>query len=98
MSQPFNKLTEGQVERLACLSEELAESIQAIGKILRHGYESKDPTKENGPTNREWLEIELRDVMAAITVLVSRSELNHEKIIDVDPRLEEMQQWIHYKD
>lgn len=36
----FNGLTPGQTERLVILSEELAESIQAVAKIMRHGYQS----------------------------------------------------------
>ena len=39
---------------------------QAIGKILRHGYESKDPTKPSHVGNRRDLERELGDVMAEV--------------------------------
>jgi len=59
----FNQLTPAEAERLALLSEELGEAQQAIGKILRHGYESTHP--EGGPTNREALMRELGDVRAA---------------------------------
>jgi NTP pyrophosphatase (non-canonical NTP hydrolase) len=60
-------LTSEQLERLALLSEELGEAQQAIGKILRHGYESHHP--DGGLCNREYLERELGDVMAAVTLL-----------------------------
>lgn len=56
VSQHFNQLTPAEAERLALLAEECGEVIQAIGKILRHGYESRHP--DGGPTNREALERE----------------------------------------
>ena len=43
----FNKLTAAQTERLAILSEELGEAQQAIGKIMRHGYDSCNPLLGN---------------------------------------------------
>lgn len=76
MSYFFNQLTPAQHERLAILSEELGEAQQAIGKILRHGYESHNPTisvpeDERPATNREELEKELGDVVFAINLLGS---------------------------
>ena len=71
---PFNQLTNAQAERLALLSEELGEAQQAVGKILRHGYESRHP--DGGPTNRESLERELGDVKAAIFLLTDADDLN----------------------
>lgn len=62
----FNGLTPAEQERLAILSEEAAEVIQIIGKILRHGYESYNPTIKDAPTNRRMLESELGDLDAAI--------------------------------
>jgi len=67
VSQHFNQLTPAEAERLALLAEECGEVIQAIGKILRHGYESRHP--DGGPTNREMLERELGDVYAAMDML-----------------------------
>lgn len=63
-----NGLTDAQEERLFMLAEELCEAGQAIGKTLRHGYDSTHP--EGGETNREWLERELGDVAAVIKKLV----------------------------
>ena len=94
----FNELTPAQAERLFYLLEELGEAQQAIGKILRHGYESRDPTKatpvfdDNGgqtgwrntsPTNRELLERELGDVGRAINLLVGAEDLVASRINDV---------------
>jgi len=74
----FNQLTNGQAERLALLLEELGEAQQAIGKILRHGYDSCHPA--GGFPNREHLELELGDVQHAISRLCSHGELNQENI------------------
>jgi NTP pyrophosphatase (non-canonical NTP hydrolase) len=70
----FHKLSAAELERLAILSEEMGEAQQVIGKIIRHGYESCDPTlpvpdDERPPTNLENLEKELGDVVFAINLL-----------------------------
>lgn len=64
-----NKLSAAEEERLALLAEEMGECIQAIGRIQRHGYESRHPA--GGPTNRQQLEIELGHVKYA-KILMSR--------------------------
>ena len=74
----FNKLTPAEAERLALLLEEMGEAQQAIGKILRHGYESQNPFQP-GPTNRDRLEKELGDVQHAIDLLC-RSDVNRDRI------------------
>lgn len=70
----FNQLTPAEAERLALLAEELGEAIQAIGKILRHGYNSRHP--DGGPTNRELLQSELGDVYAAMDMLSDAGDLD----------------------
>lgn len=64
VSAHFNGLTPQEAEALALLAEECGEVVQAIGKILRHGLESKHPI--GGPTNRQSLETELGNVLAAM--------------------------------
>lgn len=59
-TQNFNELTPAETERLAILAEEMGETIQVIGKILRHGYDSRNPLEgKTGWTNRANLEKEL---------------------------------------
>lgn len=65
----FNKLTPAEAERLAMLSEECAEVIQAVSKILRHGYESVNPLAPEKGTNREQLARELIDVFAVLLLM-----------------------------
>lgn len=85
MGEHFNKLTPAELERLAYLGEELCEAGQIIGKILRHGYESYDPTKVESvgpggtpfypPPNRHLLESELGDVARAVRMMVEAGDL-----------------------
>jgi NTP pyrophosphatase (non-canonical NTP hydrolase) len=75
----FNQLSDAQLERLYILSEELGEAQQAVGKILRHGYDSKHP--ETGITNKESFEHELGDVKAAIFLLTQKYEVSPSKIV-----------------
>ena len=76
MSNHFNGLTPAEAERLALLLEEMGEAQQAIGKILRHGYESRNPDEIAGPTNRMTLARELGDVRHAIGLLVSSDDIS----------------------
>lgn len=77
-----NQLTPATVERLDYLTEELAEAIQAIAKIKRHGWTATDyaTAKRLGQPpityyNRIQLETELLDVMKAICRLVQANEI-----------------------
>lgn len=72
----FNKLSPAEAERLAWLAEECAEVIQAIGKILRHGYESYDPSDLKHKGNRADLERELNDVLAAIGLMEKKGDIS----------------------
>ncbi len=63
-AEHFNQLSPSEAERLAMLAEGCGEVVQAIGKILRHGYESTHP--DGGPTNRATLERECGDVYHSI--------------------------------
>ena len=71
MSSHFNNLTPEQLEAISILSEELGEVQQAIGKILRHGLDSVDPTipVDQRFTNAVTLGIELGDVVCAMDIL-----------------------------
>jgi NTP pyrophosphatase (non-canonical NTP hydrolase) len=73
-----NELTLAQRERLAILTEELGETQQVIGKILRHGWDSSHP-KNNIP-NRQLLETELGDILAALYLLQYGNDINLERL------------------
>jgi len=65
-------LTPAEAERLAMLAEEAGEIIQAIGKALRHGYESKWP---NGMTNREYIRAEVTDFLGVLQLCTEENDL-----------------------
>jgi MazG nucleotide pyrophosphohydrolase domain len=81
----FNDLTPAQLERLAILSEEMGEAQQAIGKILRHGYDSRnanlDTETEYAPDNRADLERELGDVVHAMNLLLDSGDVHSDVIV-----------------
>ena len=76
----FNNLTSKQMEQLFCLAEESGEVVQAVNKILRHGYESYSPFDEAKTTNRQALERELGNVYHWIQELADASDLSMEAI------------------
>ena len=69
-----------QAERLAYLMEECAEVIQICGKILRHGYESCDPTAERKIANRHLLERELSHVRGAEALMSDSGDVDADRI------------------
>lgn len=81
MNQPFNQLTDAEAERLANLMEECAEVIKTCGKILRHGYESVDPTGVEEGTNREQLQRELGDVSGWVEAMDAERDVDMDVIM-----------------
>lgn len=94
----FNQLTPAEAERLALLAEELGEATQAIGKILRHGYESTNPMQANSPTNRETLEKELGHVRHAMIRLCEAGDLSKANVHEFS-NLKSMSidRWLHHQ-
>jgi len=84
-----------RLERLYLLLEELGECQQAIGKVLRHGYDEYHPDR---PTNnRQDLERELGDVLCAIGLLCNSGDLDAQKIDDARiAKSVSMYRYLHY--
>lgn len=76
----FNKLTPAEAERLAILAEECSEVIKTIMKIKRHGYNSFDPSGKEHGTNRDQLERELGDVLAACDRMVDATDIDNARV------------------
>ena len=76
----YSKLSPSEFERLALLLEELGETQQAIGKILRHGYESYNPDDSEHNGNREDLIRELGHVIAAIQIMIKAEDFRKQDI------------------
>jgi NTP pyrophosphatase (non-canonical NTP hydrolase) len=92
-----NKLTNAEAERLYLLLEEMAEVQQLIGKILRHGYESRWPLE--GPTNRERLEQEIADVLVIVEMLLQNEDLDDNSVgIKMDLKELTIKPWLHYQE
>lgn len=95
----FNKLTPAETERLALLSEELGEAQQAIGKILRHGYESYNPEVVESESNRRSLEKELGDVFAAVGLLFLSNDIDSFQITKWQrKKTEKVKQYLHHQE
>lgn len=95
-----NGLSLAEAERLALLVEELGEAIQVIGKIQRHGYESRWPPEGEGqgPTNRELLEKELGDVEHAMLLLTSSGDLDNDAIYNnTVKKIEAVKPYLHHQ-
>lgn len=77
------------------LSEEMGEAIQAIGKVLRHGYDSRHP--DGGPTNKESLERECGDVRHAMIRLCASGDLDKQRIHDcADIKAKTVSKYLHH--
>ena len=85
-------------ERLYLLLEELGEAQQAIGKILRHGYESFSPFDPNRVSNRELLERELGDVLHAMERMRFSGDIEFEHITEAaDSKAELVERYLHHQ-
>lgn len=91
MADHFNKLTPAQAERLAMLAEEAGEVVQAVGKVLRHGYDSTHPSTGEG--NLTSLEGELVDIFAIVSMMQSAGDIDTFSLAHVGDRV---QQKLHY--
>jgi len=85
-TEHFNGLTEAEQERLAILIEECGEAIQAACKVLRHGYQSRNPKwiasaeHPHPETNRQELERELGDLSHAVVRMVNSGDVSRQVI------------------
>ena len=94
----INRLNQSELERLALLSEELGETQQAIGKILRHGYQSYNPYSAVRTTNRTDLEKELGDVLFAVDLMVGNKDIAEQNIIIAkNQKAKKVFQFLHYQ-
>lgn len=63
------RLTEAERELLVMLMEEAGEVVQAAAKVLRHGWESVNPHDPLLVSNRDALDLELRNVLAVLELM-----------------------------
>src|SRR5471032_1757072 len=103
--QHFNQLSPAEAESLAILAEELGEAVavmgnalQAVGKILRHGYEGSCPVDIAAVSNRVALERELGDVRHAMIRLCERGHVSKAAIhARADQKAELIGEYLHHQ-
>ena len=94
----FNGLTPAETERLALLAEECGETIQVIGKILRHGYNSHSPFDPEATPNRELLQKELGDIDRAVKIMAVNHDVSGEKIAQRSSQKQEaVAKYLHHQ-
>lgn len=99
MTEHFNALTPAEAERLAMLAEELGESVKAIGKILRHGYDMTNPDSDRKISNRGRLEEELGDVQCIIGLMCAAGDLvDYDISILANNKRAKLKQWSHHQE
>ena len=91
-------LSEAERERLALLVEENGEVLQAIGKVLRHGFESRNPLDRSSETNRLQLAREVGHLEHAVNRLTGAGDLERDTIDDARERKERtVGRWLHHQ-
>lgn len=95
MAEHFNGLRPDEAERLAMLAEEAGEIVQAVGKILRHGYESRHPANPIF-TNREALCMEVTDLLAVVELMDGDFGAGDER--DLDLAVRQKLSFTHHQD
>jgi hypothetical protein len=95
---PVPGLTAGEIERLALLVEEMGESLQATGKVLRHGWQSFSPFDTQQRTNRSALERELGDMRAAVNLMCDAGDLKQRNIGSYSAaKMARIFRWTHHQ-
>lgn len=94
----FNGLSEAEQERLVKLIEEASEIIHIGSKILRHGYNSKNPYEPIGYTNRELLEKEIADFSYASARMAEHEDIStHRTSINLNLSEAKYDTWMHHQ-
>ena len=97
MTEHFNKLKPDELERLALLMEDCSEVIHIIGKIIRHGYESTDPTKDDNATNRYLLQEEIGQLLWAVDEMIRLDDVDKGSIIYIrQNRKKKVLEYLHH--
>jgi NTP pyrophosphatase (non-canonical NTP hydrolase) len=80
------------LKHLGKLSEELGEATAAVSRCVIQGIDECEPV--TGRVNREWLENELADVLANITLVVDHFSLDmHRMQHRAERKMEHLRAW-----
>lgn len=94
MSHP--SLSPNEAERLEMLAEEAGEVVQAVTKILRHGYESYHP-QAPAASNRKMLNTELGDLIAVHVLMMTEGDLPEIPVAEIPPRIRSKLHFTHHQ-
>ena len=90
-------LSPAEIERLSMLAEECGEVVQAVGKVLRHGWDCSSPYGSR--TNRVTLEREVGDVRAIVGLMLDSHDLHLAEVQTWQRRKRAaVPKWTHYQD
>ena len=77
---PWHPITDSvDLKHLGKLGEELNECGAAVSRCIIQGIDEAEPV--TGKVNREWLEDEIADVMANLTLVMQRFDLDVTRIM-----------------
>jgi NTP pyrophosphatase (non-canonical NTP hydrolase) len=94
----FNGLTDAEAERLALLAEEAAEVVHAVGKILRHGYDSTNPDVDQEVSNRSKLTEECGDFLAAMRLATEAQDFDEDDVRSyMATKLRKIGRYLHHQ-
>lgn len=91
----FDGLTASERERLTLLAEESAEVVQAVTKVLRHGFECTHPERDE-LTNRGQLAEEIGQLLAIVELACDAGDVNAREVYEAKRRkLDRVQAYLH---
>jgi NTP pyrophosphatase (non-canonical NTP hydrolase) len=80
------------LKHLGKLAEELGEGQAAVARCIIQGIDEREPV--TGKLNREWLEEEIADVMANLTLVMQHFDLDVARIMERRHRkIEHLRAW-----
>lgn len=89
-------LSPAEIERLALLAEECGGVAQAVGKVLRHGWESSSPY--GGRPNRSSLEREVGQLRAVMTLMLDEGDMQLANVQSWQRnKRSTLPKWTHYQ-
>lgn len=92
-ANPWHPMTNPvDLKTLGKLNEELGECVAASSRCMIQGIEGAEPV--TGKINRDWLEDEIADVYANLSLTVDRFDLNTARIrARMTRKIQHLKQW-----
>lgn len=90
---PWHPMTEPvDLKHLGKLGEEAGELASAVSRCIIQGIDEAEPV--TGKVNKEWLEEEMADVLANMSLVEEHFQLNRERILQrADKKKEHLRKW-----